>query len=44
MQAVIFQPAGLERMQAVANATAVAIENARLHEQALARARLEREL
>ena len=44
MQAGIFQPADLELLQAVANAAAVAIENARLHEQALSRARLEREL
>lgn len=44
MQAGIFQPADLELLQAVANTAAVAIENARLHQQALARARLEREL
>jgi sigma-B regulation protein RsbU (phosphoserine phosphatase) len=44
MQAGIFQPADLELLQAVANTAAVAIENARLHEQALSRARLEREL
>ena len=44
MQAGIFQPADLELLQAVANAAAVAIENARLHEQALVQARLEREL
>ena len=44
MQAGIFQLADLELLQSVANTAAVAIENARLHEQALARARLEREL
>jgi sigma-B regulation protein RsbU (phosphoserine phosphatase) len=44
LQAGIFQPADLELLQSVANTAAVAIENARLHEQALARARLEREL
>ncbi len=44
MQAGIFQSADLELLQAVANTAAVAIENARLHEQALVQARLEREL
>ncbi len=44
LQAGIFQSADLDLLQAVANTAAVAIENARLHEQALAQARLEREL
>ena len=43
-QAGSFRSAGLELLRVVAKAAAVAIENPRLHEHALARARLEREL
>jgi sigma-B regulation protein RsbU (phosphoserine phosphatase) len=44
MHSGIFQPSDLELLQAVANTSAVAIENARLHLVAVERARLEREL
>lgn len=44
MQAGIFRPDDLDMLQVVANTAAVAIENARLHEQAVVQARLEREL
>ena len=39
MQAGIFRPDDLDMLQAVANTAAVAIENARLHEQAVVQAR-----
>jgi sigma-B regulation protein RsbU (phosphoserine phosphatase) len=44
MHSGIFRPTDLELLQAVANTAAVAIENARLHQVAVERARLEREL
>lgn len=44
VQAGIFSHSDLELLQAVANQAAVAIDNARLHQVALERARLEREL
>jgi len=44
LQAGIFGPDDLDLLQAVANTAAVAIENARLHEREIERARLDREL